>query len=763
MGIFSSDYKYHAFSQTTPLIEDEDKRDTLSTFAYSAFKNNENLPGNLIAATQAGLPGLVKKYLWYGKRKYHYGLPESTFTYSEINQAAIQAVIGSQYTIIAVNNPISNPYYQAYKHLQTLSWWDINKKEIDVTNRVFSFAGARAYLEPFNFSVQVNGFTGINPQLQITFPLKWKNISSGSLISFASKLTIVINYDRAANTYCLLVKYSLTSDINTSKPATLTPNDEWPPIQLGVFEYPSTEFPESPVKKLSSEFLPIAVFLRDNIGFWSNNDWIETLYGLLQKLNINAYEVYNAFEDAILNSGQKNVKSRDFFMGFFAPLKGTKSAAQEEYVYEFVKSLYAQNRYSEEDYANYLKEEAQWRKDKQNYLALGYYNLRNQQNEEGTNAGQRPTPGRPTPPMQRPSGPRPTPPMHRIYIQEAGPNAFHSIVRWTYMEKYTSFVSHAQARRQKISIFFGGTWVDGLDYLGGHKVYVSYYVRGLATHYLINTRDGLKAGKSEGPSWCPINYSVLRKMSFRNQERVLQDGLCTIVYTVVEEEIKWYQKSFWKAVIFIVTVAIVAFTWHVGVVGIANALTLGTTGFAFSIFSFVLKFTVGFLIQFTANVVLENPLLGQIISIFVTAGLSNAGFAGYFSEIWGKLGQADTLIAGLAEVGKIGNKLYKSYSSLRLEDELDTGDLTETEQEKQEVLEDAYLGTETEKYVDPHLQIARNLFFDNPESPDDFFGRTLDTNPAEKVLQMPTYFVDYMLRLPRNASEVMRSGSINRS
>ena len=109
MGIFDSEYQYAAFSQTQPLIEDKDKRDTLGTFVVSAARHDdEDMVPNIIAATQAGLPGLANHYFKYGENKYYWGLPESSFTQFNISEEDIKRVLGSNTTIERLFIPIDS-------------------------------------------------------------------------------------------------------------------------------------------------------------------------------------------------------------------------------------------------------------------------------------------------------------------------------------------------------------------------------------------------------------------------------------------------------------------------------------------------------------------------------------------------------------------------------------------------------------------------------------------------------------------------------
>ena len=148
MGIFDSEYEYAAFSQTQPLIEDKDKRDTLGTFVVSAARHDdEDMTSNIIAATQAGLPSLANHYFKYGQNKYFWGLPESSFQQFNIDEAAIIRAIGSGTStgglpktpkIERLFIPVDAPTIEAIKWLHKQSWYSINKIRNNIPDSILN-------------------------------------------------------------------------------------------------------------------------------------------------------------------------------------------------------------------------------------------------------------------------------------------------------------------------------------------------------------------------------------------------------------------------------------------------------------------------------------------------------------------------------------------------------------------------------------------------------------------------------------------------
>ena len=179
-----------------------------------------------------------------------------------------------------------------------------------------------------------------------------------------------------------------------------------------------------------------------------------------------------------------------------------------------------------------------------------------------------------------PEGVNPTPPEapiipgNTVEITEADKNGFYYRLQWTFIERYESSVSHDDAKSTFTLPDWGGDsevpnlpnafayidWVDGYEYANdGSILYVSYYVNSIGASYLVNTPEGFKPARATGGVWCPINYSILKQLKFRNQEQVLQDGLCAILFVLIEQELQWYQSAFWEGIIVITTIAVVSY------------------------------------------------------------------------------------------------------------------------------------------------------------------------------------------------------------
>ena len=726
MGIFDSEYEYAAFSQTQPLIEDEDKRDTLGTFVVSAARHDdEDITSNIIAATQAGLPSLANHYFKYGENKYYWGLPESSFKQFNVSEEDIKRVLGSNTTIERLFIPIDSAKVEAIKWLNKQSWYDVGKKENWIPDTYQGHAGT---IDPLDFTAKRELLVN-RSWLTIEAKITWH----GPVDQFAPKFwtkRVEISNSTMFKTG-LWVIYSRPSG---SRPPILGQEWHWPLRYSYVNYYPSAAFPESPISSTKSKFYPISVFWRDHLTYHSNAQWNETLRGLLLKLNVHSDDIFDSFEEALRTSGAKNVNLIDFFIGFFVRLDTTFNKPYTDtnvrYVFQLLKQLYQVRGFGRDVFEQHLQRVED-----------------SQQDPDSTE--------------------QPRPPEYRMYVSEAnspGSGGFNFIFSWSLIERYESTISHADAERKFIPFQPGnrryGSWVRGITLQSNNtKLYESYLLVNAESKYIVNTKDGARSAKPEGGIWCPVSYDLLKKLPFKDKERILQDGLCSVVYTVTKEEIKWYQSTFWKGMLIIITIATLGILSVVGIAGVLGAMGLtATAGFSlFTLAGYILQFAVGFLVQFAVNLNIDNPIIAGIVASLLTMGIGGIhGTGGAFSNnfntafanLTNVLSFEATSVIGL--VSKINN-FRSAYIQMEQMDDLEQmqEDMTlMSETERQEALEAAYSGLST-NLIDPHMELSKRLQTDGFESPSEFMNRTVKLNPGAEVIQIPANFVEMSLQLPR--------------
>ena len=223
MGIFSSEYEYYAFSQTQPLIGDDSKQDTLLTFVASALKHDEeNLVGNIIAATRAGLPGTAYQYFNYGRNSYYWGLPESTYTSFELDTDSILDVIGHDKFIKETYLPIDGPFMAAIQYLNQQSWFSINLKEITLPLQI---GGEYPTADPFSFSVTVS--PNYKNWITISFDITWPTPGANKPDVYNISVYDLANVQKLSSAVWII--YGLKSQQNEPEPPGWDTDYVWPP------------------------------------------------------------------------------------------------------------------------------------------------------------------------------------------------------------------------------------------------------------------------------------------------------------------------------------------------------------------------------------------------------------------------------------------------------------------------------------------------------------------------------------------------------
>ena len=366
MSIFSSDYEYYAFSTTQPLIPDDSKGDTLSAFLLSALKyEEENVAGNLVAAHAAGLPGLIRQYYNYGRDSYFWGLPTSNFISIDLSITAIGEVLTDTYTVQSVKYALSEQEYLVIEAIKALSWFDYNLIEAQVPRLA---GGPTYYVNPLKFILYDQG----NGDYLVLWKIVTKDYSSGPAPYQDPEewpqnddyYSVEISVSGTAGTdpEYLWVLYATTVDAESDPPPGHPANEVWPPLLDVFYTYPSTEFPENSVGDVSSPFLPIAVFTRDDQYYWSVPEWSNTLQGLLKKINIDAYDFADEFYESARENVPEGLKEHDLFVGFMVNLNKSAELGTglAEYKFEFIKALHTQSVTTREDFDIYYDQYTQW-------------------------------------------------------------------------------------------------------------------------------------------------------------------------------------------------------------------------------------------------------------------------------------------------------------------------------------------------------------------------------------------------------------------
>jgi hypothetical protein len=513
-------------------------------------------------------------------------------------------------------------------------------------------------------------------------------------------------------------------------------------------------------------FLPIAHYVVDNSDYTSNPEWNRTLDLLMYRLYMNHDKIYDSYKEAIAQTDISNVTTIDFFIGFFAPISPATIITANGVVYnldkeenkraapyalEFIGELYNIQAYNRADYRDYLELKNEAANVDAAFLDPDAI-----------------TPGVITPFASGFGGSGEIrPPLNIINIYGTriyGDNStFGFSFRWSFIERYTSKISieDAALKCQKLEDadddalthrFIVGEEKD----FDGDITYVAYYLVNAESQFSINTPDRNKPIKTSGLH-VPVSYEILTKLSYREQEWILQDSLYSVVVTVVEEEIKWFQQSFWKGVFIIVAIALVAFTLAGGLYGLSSLVgAAGATaagGLGYTLGSFVTKILISNVVLVAASIGFESEMLGKILSaVTMMVGGFPGGIEGFMAQ------STNTIGAMLSEPNaidflQVGSKVLSTGYNFYSGQQKETLEYNQEPADEAEAEENSSLGMDYSS-IDATVSIARDLFMAPTETYEQFAERTLSTNPGQVAIERVANFVDIALTLPRTPAEL---------
>ena len=229
-----------------------------------------------------------------------------------------------------------------------------------------------------------------------------------------------------------------------------------------------------------------------------------------------------------------------------------------------------------------------------------------------------------------------------------------------------------------------------------------------------------------GAFYIPMIMEIVELATNKHEQIALYDGCMLILFAAEEVDLKWYQTTWFKVIMTIVSIVI----QFVPIFG--QALSVTIQNIMIAIFkTIVLGFILGMIIQVVAS---EFGAFAAAILV-----LAAYYYGGRFRDEG--LPFANDLLKATSSVIKAVN--IEAHAELR--DEIE--DFDKTYREKQEAIKEAN-DLLSSGGLDPTLLIqAYNG--DIHESPDDFFTRTIHTgNLADIALSAVSEYVDRMLLVP---------------
>lgn len=784
MGLFSSEKKYYAHVGSSDLIPEDQRENTvLSLMLQGVISGDSTAAESVTIGLQTNMYARARSMWKYAGKEYFYGFPETDQTLSaaseELLVETLEAEIGEPINEIRryIVGTADESFFLAKRITETyldpdywpwpagnptkLTWeFDQETTEIPVINPDTS-----AYYEVVNTA----GYVRVQDSAlyQVYFP--YENTSGEYDRWFVQS---VYDLSEWVGKNLIQVIYTTESDPDTYK--------------FYVYEIGSNVNPEleASIKTVDVylQYLPIILLLRDKIWFdeadEAEDDLLEvTTDKICKRLAIDPYEIKEDYiasvEEAIENGerpGTKKLDDWDFFIHFAAPIH-SQIRGTREYLFEFFRNLIPSVS-SFEDYQSWLT--------------------------TGTSGSQ---------------------PQFEITIQEGGINGFNVAYRFTYVFEVTHEgiytipydVQHPDRPgvgdellpgRMHSQVFefkktlgtdytAGLTEVHGSDIAyGGDKGYHDYavftkqnidknnpsytqvLVMAPSMEYKINTKsDGGFRFRyvdvelfPEDPEEVsefkiPIHIGSLRAVSTMHREEALQDSLCATVYLVEKVKIKWYQKSFFKWLIVIITIIVVILAWQYEllptIAGLATAAAGTTAALGLWALYVVVTFAIGFLISFSGSLI--GGKWGMVFVLVASLILAGVNPFTKLTGAWHNIattpswGSAFSFIQTVSPYVKVAMSFYQDYALAKLES--DMRDFTATAKEKYEELQNAWdtLGP-MPSWLDPmDLIAAMDRWY--VETPDNYYARVLNANPGVLGYDLINNFNELALQLPENGND----------
>jgi hypothetical protein len=554
---------------------------------------------------------------------------------------------------------------------------------------------------------------------------------------------------------------------------------------------------EAQIEKVirQAQFIPVAILQRDKVWFDEDpgSDLAITTNRLLKKLNLDGTEIKENFleqesEDNASGDEQRiDAEKWDFFVHVAVPIR-TKVRGSREYLFHFFDQMRSFSRWNREKYEEFLEkrqtqdpdslfsmiqpmDELTIREGFDNGYAVDYawsYIEKKTTQERLDDPNEFLADGVTPRPMRKRDG--------IIEILERADSGtldrYQEIIDFFHGEGspigpvtedperdgYHDFV-YIKYQRQE----------DGPD--GTTEWFVDHLlIMGLSMAYKINTSENANEGyrfryaipelfgtEEETKEFrIPVSYPALREVGVVRREDVITDGLCATVFLVRVEKVKWYQTGFFKwLVVIIAVVLIIVAVFFPATLFAAAQLLAGATGLSVAIAGKIIAFAIGFVSAFAGSLV--GGTFGQLLAVVgaivsMGAGTSLAARGTSFFSGFSQMASFSTWGGALSFIGSVSNiasgvvSVYQTYQLEQLQEDLEN--FLESSREKMERLEAHYAGLlESNGQLDA-LSITRTLQMDQVETPEQFFSRSLRSNPGVLGYDLVNEFADVALALP---------------
>jgi len=562
------------------------------------------------------------------------------------------------------------------------------------------------------------------------------------------------------------------------------------------------------VQTREGAFLPVAVLMQDKVWFDEDpeSELAKTTNKLLKKMATSGTKIREDFEEseADIKNKDKVGDKWDFFIHFAIPILSQKRGSLE-YLWNFFQELDAWSTYDHPDYYKYLASPTSAQPiNELNITEAGVngYNV----SYRWSFIAKKEFPGEFVYDV-------------KVYDQlptDTLPEISHIETRTLEPKKLTS----AAYQREKIvsadyqdnldQMFGPGTPVGAYndpekdkdddngyhDYFiitrqnpedpnnpGVPQGYTRILVMALSMQYTINTsatadtKDGYRFRYANPQLFgdeattkefrIPILYKSLKDMKTLHREEAVADGFTATVFLVDKIKVPWYQKTFFKWLIVVIAVVLLALSiYYAGGAGSETLLSiiagaLGTTGILTVIVYVVLVFAMGIIFALAAATITEEfgSTAGLIFRIIVMVVMfyASGGFEG-LSNSWNSMisspgwGTAVNFINAATPVYNMGFMVYQDRVMAGLENEM--RDFMVTVKERNQMLRDAWANMgDIPDWIDPMDLVNMFKRVGSAETASGYLARTINLNPGIMGIHAVTKFPEVALSLPRDLNE----------
>ena len=533
----------------------------------------------------------------------------------------------------------------------------------------------------------------------------------------------------------------------------------------------------------NASYYPVAIMMQDKV--WFNEDpespLAKTTNKLLKKFAMKGDKIREDFEeqeaedDASGDSKKSKAEKYDFFIHFAVPIH-TSHNASISYLHLFFIDQMQGSFTTFEEY--------------QTYLASFNGNTNPKRSKYGLPQ-----------------------PMEELHISEDAQRGYNVAYRWSYIHKETypgQFIDEhgnplkrhkahmAMYERKKdndaeykigleeihgTGILFG-VYGKNSERSGYHDYiiitrqyhdeeldiwhYERVLVMGLSMRYLVNTSEqltqiyyyqyatpqlfGLEEETKEFR--IPLNQAVMKLLPVLHREEVIADSFTGTVILVEKIKVPWYQNTYMKWLIVIITIIIIVVFWQyqfLPELAAAAGAATGAAGMGLWALFYVLSFALGFIISFAGNLIgsIAGQLFTLIGSYFAMGGGASVKSAWSGMTTNPSWGSAATLITTIEPYISQGLNIRNMYALAGLES--DMRDFLLGIEERQQQLQDAWdsMG-EMPSWLDP-MDLVNMYRNDYPyENSEEYYSRTLNTNPGLIGYDLVTHFPQIALKLPKS-------------